>query len=44
LSRNRGQHRGIWIVDGGQNLAEATTASLDANGPHAAAELLVDEL
>jgi AraC-like DNA-binding protein len=44
LSRNRGQHRGIWIVDDGQNLAEATAASLDTDGPHAAAELLVDEL
>jgi AraC-like DNA-binding protein len=44
LSRNRGQHRGIWIVDDGQNLAEATAASLDANGPHAAADLLIDEL
>ena len=44
LSRNRGQHRGIWIVEDGQNLAEATVVSLDANGPHAAADLLVDEL
>jgi AraC-like DNA-binding protein len=44
LSRNRGQHRGIWIVEDGQNLAEATVASLDANGPHAAADLLVGEL
>jgi AraC-like DNA-binding protein len=44
LSRNRGQHRGIWIVDDGQHLAEATVASLDENGPDAAAELLVNEL
>jgi AraC-like DNA-binding protein len=44
LSRNRGQHRGIWIVEDGQELAEATTASLDAHGPDAAAELLVDGL
>jgi AraC-like DNA-binding protein len=44
LSRNRGQHRGIWIVDDGQDLAEATAASLEADGPHAAAELLVDGL
>ena len=44
LSRNRGRHRGIWIVDDGQNLAKAIAASLDVNGPRAAAELLVDEL
>jgi AraC-like DNA-binding protein len=44
LSRNRGQHRGIWIVDDGNELAEATAASLAANGPHAAADFLVEEL
>jgi hypothetical protein len=44
LSRNRGQHQGIWIVGGGQPLAEATAASLDTDGPDAAAELLVDGL
>jgi AraC-like DNA-binding protein len=44
LSRNRGQHRGIWIVDDGQDLAAATAASLEAHGPHATAELLIDEL
>ncbi len=44
LSRNRGQHRGVWIVDDGIQLAEATAATLDANGPHAAADFLVDEL
>jgi AraC-like DNA-binding protein len=44
LTHNRGQHRGIWIVDDGQDLAEATAASLDTHGPHAAAELLIDEL
>jgi len=44
LSRNRGQHRGIWIVDDGQRLAEATVAFFDADGPHAAANFLVDEL
>ena len=44
LSRNRGQHRGIWIVDDGKGLAEATAASLAAKGPHAAADFLVDEL
>jgi AraC-like DNA-binding protein len=44
LSHNRGQHRGIWIVDDGKGLAEATAASLAANGPGAAADFLVDEL
>lgn len=44
LTRSRGQHRGIWIVDDGQRVAEATAASLAANGPHAAADFLVDEL
>jgi AraC-like DNA-binding protein len=43
LSRSRG-HRGVWIVDDGQRLAEAIAASLDTNGPHAAADFLVDEL
>ena len=44
LARHRGQHRGIWIVDGGAELAEATATSLAANGPQAAADFLVDEL
>jgi AraC-like DNA-binding protein len=44
LSRNRGQHQGIWIVDDATELAEATAASLDTNGPHAAVDFLVDEL
>jgi AraC-like DNA-binding protein len=44
LSRNRGRHRGIWIVEDGMRLAEATAASLAENGPHAAADFLVDEL
>ena len=44
LSRNHGQHQGIWIVEDGQHLAEATAASLDKDGPHAAAEHLVDGL
>lgn len=44
LSRNRGQHRGVWIVDDGKALAEATAASLAEDGPHAAADFLVDEL
>ena len=44
LSRNHGQHQGIWIVEDGQHLAEATAASLDQDGPHAAREHLVDGL
>jgi AraC-like DNA-binding protein len=44
LSRNRGRHPGIWIVDDGKELAEATAAALDALGPHAAADFLVNEL
>jgi AraC-like DNA-binding protein len=43
LARNRGQ-QGIWIVDDGKRLAEATAASLEANCPQAAADFLVDEL
>jgi AraC-like DNA-binding protein len=44
LSRNRGRRRGIWIVEDGKRLAEATAASLAENGPHAAADFLVDQL
>jgi AraC-like DNA-binding protein len=44
LSRKRGQRQGIWIVDDGQPLANATALSLQADGPNAAAELLVDGL
>ena len=29
LSRNHGQHQGIWIVEDGQHLAEATAAALE---------------
>jgi AraC-like DNA-binding protein len=43
LTRNHGD-RGVWIVDDGQRLAEAATALLDACGPHAAADFVVDEL
>lgn len=43
LSRNRGHH-GVWIVDDGKRLAEATAASLVADGPQAAADFLVDGL
>jgi AraC-like DNA-binding protein len=42
LSRVDG--RGVWIVQDGQRLAEATAEALAENGPHAAADLLVDEL
>ena len=35
---------GVWIVDDGQKLAEMTAASLDTDGPHAAADFLVDGL
>jgi AraC-like DNA-binding protein len=44
LSRNHGQHQGIWIVEDGQDLAEATAASLADDGPQAAAEQLVERL
>lgn len=44
LARKLGRQRGIWIVDGGTELAEATDASLAANGPQAAAQFLVNEL
>jgi AraC-like DNA-binding protein len=43
LSHSRG-HQGVWIVDDGQRLAEATAASLAVDGPQAAADFLVDEL
>jgi AraC-like DNA-binding protein len=39
-----GQHDGVWVVDDGRELAEATAALMAANGPHAAADFLVDEL
>jgi AraC-like DNA-binding protein len=44
LAHSLGRQPGIWIVDGGKELAEATVASLEANGPRAAAEFLVDGL
>ena len=43
LARSLGQ-QGIWLVDDGKRLAEATAASLAADGPQAAADFLVDEL
>ncbi|GLE53122.1 hypothetical protein ATCCBAA256_26840, partial [Mycobacterium montefiorense] len=39
LARN-----GVWIVDDGQQLAEATAAALADAGPQAAAEFLVERL
>lgn len=42
VSQDRG--RGIWMVDDGAELADAITVLLPANGPDAAAGLLVDEL
>jgi AraC-like DNA-binding protein len=44
LARNRDRPRGIWIVNDGTQLAEATAAALAENGPDAAAGLLVDSL
>jgi hypothetical protein len=44
LSRKHGQHEGIWIVDDEKELADATAALLAAEGPHAAADFLVDQL
>jgi AraC-like DNA-binding protein len=38
------QHQGVWVVDRGGELAELTAAALAANGPHAAADFLVDAL
>jgi AraC-like DNA-binding protein len=44
LAHQRDQQRGIWTVCDGQRLAEATAASLEADGPHATADFLVNEL
>jgi AraC-like DNA-binding protein len=44
LTRARGQQGGIWVVDDGTELAEATAASLAATGPHDTADFIVDEL
>jgi AraC-like DNA-binding protein len=37
------RHR-VWVVDGGQQIAETTAALLDTDGPDAAADFLVDQL
>jgi AraC-like DNA-binding protein len=42
LSRERG--RGLWIVDDGDELADATAALLAAGGPGAVADFLVEKL
>lgn len=44
IALNTVARQGIWIVDDGRRLAEATVTLLDADGPHAAANFLVDEL
>jgi AraC-like DNA-binding protein len=44
LSRNRGQHHGVWIVENGRQLAERAAAALAEGDPHGTAELLVDQL
>jgi AraC-like DNA-binding protein len=44
LAHSLGQHFGIWMVDGGKELADSTVAALDAGGPDAAADFLVDRL
>jgi AraC-like DNA-binding protein len=44
LSRNGGRRPGIRIVDDGEQLAGATAAALDARGPDAAVEVLLDGL
>jgi AraC-like DNA-binding protein len=36
--------QGVWVVDDGQRVAETTAALLDADGPDATAEFLVDQL
>lgn len=44
LARNHDRIRGIWIVNDGTRLAEATAAALAERGPEAAAGFLVDSL
>lgn len=44
LARNHNRPRGVWIVDDGPHLAEATAAALAENGPDRAAGFLVDRL
>jgi AraC-like DNA-binding protein len=44
LSRTHGQAGGVWAVQDGEKLADATAAACAASGPPAAAEFLVGEL
>lgn len=44
LSLDNGKHRGVWIVDDGEGLAEATAECLTTNGAGAAAAFLVEAL
>jgi AraC-like DNA-binding protein len=44
MALNAIARQGVWVVDDGQHLAETTAALLDTNGPHAAADFLVDQL
>src|ERR1700744_5774500 len=44
VALNTKAHQGVWVVDGGQPLAEATAALLDNDGADAAADFLVDQL
>ncbi|WP_227370960.1 helix-turn-helix domain-containing protein [Mycobacterium fragae] len=44
LSRDRSRRSGVWIVESGEELADATGALLTTKGPRAAADFLVGEL
>ena len=44
LSLAHANHDGVWMVESGADLAEATAASLATSGPRAAADFLVAEL
>jgi AraC-like DNA-binding protein len=44
LSHARGQHKGVWVVGGGEQLADSTAAPMAASGPRAAADFLVRAL
>jgi AraC-like DNA-binding protein len=41
LSHARGQHKGVWVVGGGEQLADSTAAPMAAGGPRAVADFLV---
>lgn len=44
VALNAHARHGVWVIDDGRQLAETTAALLDADGPHAAVDFLVDEL